>query len=100
MLGGTATHLVLAEARDWLKSRPHESKITILFTDGEPENAQAASEQARRLHREHVRLLVGSIGIGRERCARSLPGAIVFNVDPTDAACSLQQAVRRMSLDN
>ncbi len=100
LLGGTATHLVLAAAREWLNSRPQELRIIVLFTDGEPDDVQAASEQARRLHREHVRLLVGTIGIGRELCARSLPGAIIFNVDPQDAACSLQQAIRRMSLDS
>mgnify|MGYP003390216177 CR=1 FL=1 len=100
LMGGTATHLVLAAAREWLNSRPQESRIIVLFTDGEPDDVQAASEQARRLRREQVQLLVGSIGIGRERCARSLPGAIIFNVDPKDAACSLQQAIRRMSLDS
>ncbi len=41
-------------------------------------------------------LLVGAIGLSELECAHSMPGGIVFSVDPRDAGSSLHVAANRL----
>jgi hypothetical protein len=96
LMGSTRTDLALAEARSWLQGRSAWRKIAVLFTDGEPDESGAMMDEAIRLRRADVELILGSLGLGRERCARLVPWATVFDVDPSAAASSLQLAIKRI----
>ncbi|NUQ66061.1 MAG: VWA domain-containing protein, partial [Pirellulales bacterium] len=98
LMGGTATHLVLDEARGWFHGQGSEHKIAMLLTDGMPDDAPAARRGADALRRAGVQLLVGSLGVGRQRC-HDIFQAPVFDVDPQNAAASLQAAIQRLRLN-
>jgi hypothetical protein len=95
-MGGTATHLVIGEAAEWLESRPAQRRVVVLFTDGRPDKVEATHEAVIRLRRRGSSLLVGAIGLSELECSRSMPGGVVFSVDPLDAGSSLHVAANRL----
>jgi hypothetical protein len=88
--------LALAEAHRWFLTSPDWHRILVLFTDGEPDDGPAATAAIQQLRRDQVKLMVGSIGVGLDRCACLFPGAVVFDVTPETAASSLHVAIRRI----
>jgi hypothetical protein len=96
LMGGTATHLALREAHRWLAVQEADRKLVFLFTDGVPDNAEATARESRELRKLGARLFVGSIGDGLTHAARTLPQAVVFNVDPRYVASSLHTATSRL----
>lgn len=95
-LGGTATHLAVLEASAWLQGKVARRRALILFTDGQPDDMAATSEAVVRLRQTGAVLLVGAIGLSELDCARSMPGGVVFSVDPRDAGSSLHEAANRL----
>ncbi len=95
-MGETATHLAMREAASWLETKSARRRAVILFTDGEPNDVAATSEAVIRLRRTGTVLLVGAIGLSELDCARSMPGGVVFSVDPRDAGSSLHVAANRL----
>jgi hypothetical protein len=96
LMGGTSTHLAWGEAGRWLNSGAAASKVVVLFTDGDPGDHAAVCHELQSFRQADIRLLVGSIDIGLERCAVLFPRASVFNVDPRDASSSLQVAMKQI----
>jgi hypothetical protein len=95
-LGGTATHLAVREASAWLEGKSARRRAVVLFTDGQPDDVAATSEAVIRLRRGGAVLLVGAMGLSELECAHSMPGGIVFSVDPRDAGSSLHVAANRL----
>ncbi len=95
-MGSTATHLAVREAHTWLAARPARRKVAVLFTDGQPNSVASTAEEVVKLRRTGADLLVGSMGVGELACARSMPGAVVFSVDPLHAGSSLHVALNRL----
>jgi hypothetical protein len=98
-MGGTATHLVIREAAAWLASQSERQRTVILFTDGQPDDRQATADEIIRLRRNGATVLVGAIGLSELDCARTMPGAVVFSVDPREAGASLHTAAKRLHRD-
>jgi hypothetical protein len=95
-MGGTATHLAIREAATWLTGNTGLRRTVILFTDGQPDDSAATNETVLHLRRTGAQILVGAIGLSETNCARSMPGGIVFSVDPRDAGGSLHAAANRL----
>jgi hypothetical protein len=96
LMGGTATHLALREARDWLAAREAPRKVAILFTDGIPDEGDETRQEALELRQAGAHLLVGTLGDGLEPCTQSFPHAVLFRVDPAQVVSSLHAAVGRL----
>lgn len=96
VMGGTATHLAIHEAAAWLAPNPVRNKSVVLFTDGSPDNVTETTNEVVRLRRLGVAFLIGAIGLSELQCSRSMPGGIVFSVDPNNAGSSLHAAINRL----
>lgn len=96
IMGKTATHLAVRAAADWLTGHPARKRVLVIFTDGKPDEPPPTAEAVVRQRRAGTDVLVGSIGVNRQDCARSMPGAIVFDVDPQKADSSLHVALCRL----
>lgn len=95
-MGGTSTHLAMQAAMNWLETESALRKAVILFTDGAPGDVAATSESVVTLQRKGAVLLVGSIGLSESQCALSMPGGVVFTVDPANSASSLHVAANKL----
>jgi uncharacterized protein with von Willebrand factor type A (vWA) domain len=58
LMGGTATHLALRDARSRLASREAPRKLVVLFTDGLPDESEETRQEAIELKRLGASLLV------------------------------------------
>ncbi len=96
VMGGTATHLALPKAGAWLNGRTARRRVLVLFTDGKPDRVERTAAEVIGLRRRGIEVLVGSSGLTEAECARSMPGARVFDVDPEKAAASLHAVLRRL----
>lgn len=70
--------------------------MAVVFTDGGPEHPDQTAAEVVGLRREGIAILVGAMrGVERE-CGRSMPGSVVFDVDPMNAGSSLHVALNRL----
>jgi hypothetical protein len=96
LMGSTRTDLALQEAHGWLRFRSAGHKTVILFTDGAPDEAEMTASACMDIRRCGVRILAGAFGVDLVQCIQTLPGAIVFNIDPGQVASSLHIAIKRL----
>jgi hypothetical protein len=96
LMGNTRTDLALQTAHQWLQSHLADQKTVVLFTDGAPDDAEMTATTCLKIRRSGTRLLVGALGVEFDRCTQTLPGAIVFNIDPNQIESSLHVAIKRL----
>jgi hypothetical protein len=97
LLGTTRTDLVIAAACEWFKFQVEPRRVIAIFTDGGASDEAASAIELQRAKRLGVQVLAGVLpGTPAELVARSLPGAVVFEVGD-DLMSGFHQAIRRIA---
>ena len=95
-MGGTATHLALRESVNWLLSRSEGRRTILLLTDGAPSEPDLTRVEAVRARQKEIQIAVGTLGQCQQACVASMPGCVVFQLDPDRLTSSLHVALRRL----